>query len=124
MPNGEIEPRQVKRLKEIGQWLGRYGETIYGTRGGPFPPGPWGASTSKQNTVYVHVLQWEKDRLILPAIRSRIIASSALTGGTPHVRQTGENIEISMPPAQRQEIDTIVVLQLDQPAREAFKKEP
>jgi alpha-L-fucosidase len=28
-------PRQVERLKEMGAWLEKNGETIYGTRGGP-----------------------------------------------------------------------------------------
>ena len=36
MPDGRIEPRQVDRLKEMGDWLRKYGESIYGTRGGPF----------------------------------------------------------------------------------------
>ena len=40
MPDGRIEPRQVERLHEIGQWLAKHGESIYGTRGGPFRPGP------------------------------------------------------------------------------------
>ncbi|HVN79022.1 MAG TPA: alpha-L-fucosidase, partial [Terriglobia bacterium] len=44
MPTGEIEPRQVERLNEIGQWISQYGQSIYGTRGGPFKPGAWGAS--------------------------------------------------------------------------------
>ena len=38
MPDGRIEPRQVERLEEMGAWLDRYGEAIYGTRGGPFTP--------------------------------------------------------------------------------------
>jgi alpha-L-fucosidase len=36
MPTGEIAPEQVERLKEMGAWLARNGESIYGTRGGPF----------------------------------------------------------------------------------------
>ena len=36
MPDGRIEPRQVEVLKQIGEWMGKYGQTIYGTRGGPF----------------------------------------------------------------------------------------
>ena len=36
MPDGRIEPRQVERFREIGRWLEKYGESIYGTRGGPF----------------------------------------------------------------------------------------
>jgi alpha-L-fucosidase len=38
MPDGRIEPRQVTRLEEMGDWLRKYGETIYGTRGGPWKP--------------------------------------------------------------------------------------
>ena len=47
MPDGRIEPRQVARLKEMGDWLKKYGDGVYGTRGGPFKPGPWGAATAK-----------------------------------------------------------------------------
>ncbi len=119
MPTGEIEPRQVARLKEVGAWLGQWGESIYGTRGGPFRPGPWGASTYKGNKVYVHILSWPQDTLILPPFEKKILPSSPLTGGSASVRQTDRQIEISVPAAQRQELDTIVVLELDGPASEA-----
>ena len=46
-PDGAIEPRQVARLQEIGTWLNRYGEGIYGTRGGPFKPGDWAHRPAK-----------------------------------------------------------------------------
>jgi len=113
MPNGEIEPRQVERLKEIGRWLDKYGESIYRTRGGPVPPGPWGACTSRQNIVYVHVLKWEADRVTLPPIPNKVVAFSALTGGAAKVTQTEAGIEISVPASDRQDADTIIRLQLD-----------
>jgi len=116
MPTGEIEPRQVERLKEMGQWLAEYGETIYATRGGPFRPGQWGASTCKGNTIFVHVLDWPGDKLRLPGIPARIISSSLLTGGTVEVGQSEQATEVVVAPGDRQEIDTIVVLQLDSPA--------
>ena len=63
MPDGRIEPRQVKRLEEMGEWLKKYGETIYGTRGGPWKPGKSLASTRKGNTIYLHLLDWNgRDR--------------------------------------------------------------
>jgi alpha-L-fucosidase len=118
MPDGRIEPRQVARLKEMGNWLDKYGKSIYATRGGPFKPGNWGASTYKGNTIYVHVLNWQEDTLTLPPIPKNIIASSLLTGGTVTVRQTRQATEISVPKIYRKEIDTIIVLQLDGPANE------
>ena len=116
MPSGEIEPRQVARLKEMGAWLGRYGESIYATRGGPFRPAAWGAATCKGNTIYVHILAWKGEALTLPPLPKKIVASSVLTGGTADVKQTEEAVEISVPKAHRQAIDTIVALQLDGPA--------
>jgi len=118
MPDGLIEPRQVARLKEMGNWLDEYGRSIYATRGGPFKPGNWGASTYKGNTIYVHVLNWNEDTLTLPPIPKNIIASSVMTGGAVTVRQTKQGFEIFVPKAYRRELDTIIVLELEGPANE------
>jgi alpha-L-fucosidase len=118
MPDGRIEPRQVDRLREMGVWLSKYGSSIYGTRGGPFKTGSWGASTNKGETIYIHVFNWDGDTIILPPIPRKIIASTVLTGGTATVKQTKEAIEISIPKAYQQEIDTIIALKLDGPASE------
>jgi len=115
MPDGRIEPRQAERFREIGQWMKQYGESIYGTRGGPF----WGLdclSTRKDNRIYVHVLKWHTERLLLPGIPRKVVSSKLLTGGTATVRQTEEEIEIDVPAQQRQELDTIIALELDGPA--------
>jgi alpha-L-fucosidase len=115
-PDGQIDPPQVQRLKEIGEWLGKYGESIYATRGGPFLPGDYGASTHHDKTIYVHVLKWTGDKLVLPAIPAKIISASAMTGGKSSFTQSEQGIEISLPPADRSEIDTLIALQLDSSA--------
>lgn len=113
MPTGEIEPRQVARLKEMGAWLKKYGGTVYGTRGGPYHPGEWGASTRKGNVIYLHILSWSGDIFSLPPIPEKILSAKALTGGKATVNQTGRDIEISVPPGQRDAIDTIVALTVE-----------
>jgi len=118
MPTGEIEPRQVQRLNEMGAWLKNYGESIYATRGGPFKPGKWGVSTHQGNTIYLHVFNWPAEGVALPVINKRITSSKALTGGTVEIKQTGEGISLLIPPADRQEIDTLIELKLDGPASE------
>ncbi len=116
MPTGEIEPRQVERLKEMGTWLAQYGRSIYGTRGGPFKPVRHLVSTRKDNTIYLHILAWPEEVLSLPALPARIIRSSVLTGGAARIKQTDAGIEISVPRSDRREIDTVVALELDRPA--------
>ncbi|MCP4644295.1 MAG: alpha-L-fucosidase, partial [bacterium] len=81
MPDGRIEPRQVERLHEMGEWLRANGESIYGTRGGPYLPGEWGCSTHKGNTVYVHVFKWDSDRLQLPPLEETVQSATLLSGG-------------------------------------------
>jgi len=118
MADGQIEARQVERLKEMGAWLAKYGESIYATRGGPFKPAKHVASTRKDNKVFVHILAWPEETLKLPALPAKIVKSCALTGGQAVVKQTVDGIEIVVPKSGRQEIDTIVVLELDKPAIE------
>lgn len=118
MPDGRIEPRQAERFRQIGAWLAKYGQSIYATRGGPFRSATWGVTTHQGDTVYVHVLKWPGDRVTLPPIDKKVLASSAMTGGTANVKQTSDGIEISVPAEHRQELDTIVVLKLDGPASE------
>ena len=117
MPNGQIEPRQAARFREIGAWLRQYGESIYATRGGPF----WGlhsATTRKGNAIYLHVLKWYGDKVLLPPIPKKIVAHSVLTGGAATVRQAPDQVEICVPREDRRALDTIVALRLDGPADE------
>jgi alpha-L-fucosidase len=123
MPDGRIEPRQVNRLEEMGAWLGKYGETIYGTRGGPWKPTKSHASTRKGSTIYVHLLGWNGKTVTLPNIPRKIVRSSALTGGTARVQQAAGSISIATDPprvgpqetgqATPPQIDSIVKLELD-----------
>ena len=73
MPDGRIEPRQVARLEEMGEWMKKYGDGVYGTRGGPFKPGTWGAATCKGDRIFLYVMKWPADGpLKLPADRARM----------------------------------------------------
>jgi len=116
MPDGRIEPRQVEVLKGVGAWLDRNGESIYGTRGGPFKPGRYGASTRRGNRIYLHVFAWESPLLKLPAIPLKVVGSRILGGSLVAIRQTEAGLDISVPEGDRHPVDTIVVLDLDGPA--------
>jgi alpha-L-fucosidase len=114
MPNGRIQPEFVERLKEMGQWMAANGESIYGTRGGPITPRPWGVTTRKGNAVYVHVLDWADPVLTLPALPGRVKAARFLKDGRPAiVQQAATGLTVQLPEAARDPLDTVVVLELD-----------
>jgi alpha-L-fucosidase len=114
MPDGQIEPRQVERLKEMGAWLEKYGDGVYGTRGGPFKPGKWGASTCKEDKVYLYVMNWRSDgKLMFPAIAQKIMSGRTLDGGQVSVKQGESSIEICLSSSDRDEIATAIELTVD-----------
>ncbi|RJP23106.1 MAG: hypothetical protein C4527_20790 [Candidatus Omnitrophota bacterium] len=114
MPNGEIEPRQVERLKEMGRWLQQYGESVYGTRGGPFKPDAWGASAFKENIIYLHIFEWEEGETIhFPPIDKKIISHNVLTGGQAKVEQSEQGVRVTLPASDQAEFDTIIALKLN-----------
>ena len=65
-PDGCLPAVAVERLREMGEWMKVYGNTIYGTRGGRVSPHPWGVTTEKQGRMYVHVLSLDDKALFLP----------------------------------------------------------
>ena len=116
MPDGRIEPRQVARLADMGAWLARNAVAIYGTRGGPFMPGAWGASTRRGSRVYIHAFTWNGDTLRLPALSARVVSARRLSGGPVEMAQDASGITLRVPPAQQDPVDTLIVLDIDRPA--------
>lgn len=82
-PNGELPATSVERLKEMGEWMKTYGETIYGTRGGLVAPHDWGVTTQKGNTLYVHILNLPDKGLYLPITGRKIRKAVLFKDGTP-----------------------------------------
>jgi len=113
MPNGEIQEEFVTRLHAVGEWVSRYGESIYGTRGGPVPPGDWGVTTQRPGTVYVHVLNWSAPLLALPPIPGSITnAHTLLNNASVLFTQSANGVVLTLPPAAKDELDRVIVLSL------------
>lgn len=113
MPNGEIQQEFVTRLHAVGEWLSKYGDSIYGTRGGPIASGDWGATTQKNNKVYVHVLNWAAPLLALPPFATKISGAHSLLDGSPvEFTQNPDGVVLKVPPLNNDETDRVVVLTL------------
>jgi alpha-L-fucosidase len=130
-PDGRFEESHAARMREMGAFLRKYGESIYGARGGPFvapdekmrkddeesfqmPQGRWwGGSTRRQNLIYLHILRWPAETVALTAIPRRVVRHSVLTGGSASVHQSNSGIEVTVAAAHRAAVDTIIKLELD-----------
>ncbi|MCW2260191.1 MULTISPECIES: alpha-L-fucosidase [Sphingobacterium] len=118
MLDGRIEARQINRLKEMGDWLNTYGESIYGTKGGPFIPNNTYASTRKGNILYVHVFNRKEDVLTLPALKgvkvkkAHILNGDAITFSQSATGSIALNLPARLPNAD----NTVIVLELNKNA--------
>ena len=71
-PDGRIQQECITRLHEMGEWMRKYGHTIYGTKMGWVKPQTWGAVTNNGKTYYIHVLDDKAESIVLniPNIKS------------------------------------------------------
>lgn len=114
MPNGKVQPEFRDTLAGVGNWLQKYGASIYGTRGNIIAPQPWGVVTRKEGKIYVHVLKATgEDFIFIPGLSIPIQAAS--TFGTQQnllFKQLKEGVFVF--PAKRltSEIDNIIELKI------------
>jgi alpha-L-fucosidase len=115
MPDGHIEPRQVEVLKQVGAWLEVNGESIYGTRGGPWKPTKEIASTRKGNSVYVQVVKSKSGAIELPSL-PRKIKSAAILGGGKIKTEVADGKWRFYLPAKRSALTMVIKVKLDDSA--------
>jgi alpha-L-fucosidase len=112
-PDGTIQPEFVERLQEIGKWMAQYGESIYGTRGGPITPKEWGASTQKGNRIYVHLLDAKPGTLLCleNPVGMKVAGANLMKDGTEVKLTQGHHIILHVPETL-DPINTVVVMDL------------
>jgi alpha-L-fucosidase len=76
-------------------------------------PRPWGVTTQKPGTIYVHVLDWSDELLALPKLAHVRSATVLGSGQKVEVRQVDGGTLLRLPPG-RDAIDTVVVLAADE----------
>ncbi len=93
-PNGQLPAAALDRLREIGEWTSRYGETIYGTVAGDIPVQEWGVTTRKGNRLFVHIFDHQEKSLTLP-LQSKVKKAFVYdTKQTLKTKRTEEGVTI------------------------------
>ena len=113
--DGSIEPLQVERLQEIGDWMKKYGFSIYGTRGGPFKPTDWGVSTRKANMAYLHVLQWNGNstKIEIPDLGIDLKSCKLSDGGNLRLKKEKSGYSIELDILEIRPLHTIIELEYE-----------
>ena len=75
-PNGELPAVALARLKEIGQWMRAYGNSIYATRRTALGEQSWGTTTERKDTLFLHILDREAKSVEIPMERRPLSVES------------------------------------------------
>jgi alpha-L-fucosidase len=78
--NGSVPAKIKNRLFKIGEWLDKYGDSIYETEAGP-GGGAAGFCTQKGKTIYLHTLWWPGTKVALPRIKEPVKSAKILSTG-------------------------------------------
>ena len=96
-PDGSLPAAALNRLEEIGKWMSKNGETIYGTTGGEVAVGDQVVSTRKGNKCYLHVLSNELKQLQFSYQHKIKRVTSFATKEKLRFKQSGKGVVITLP---------------------------
>ena len=113
---GRVPQESVDTLTGVGKWVRANGESIYGTTASPFPEIPWGYSTVKGGTLYLHVFEWPKDGLLqLKGLRNEVIKVATLADPEQALsfKQEAGFVEIKVPAKPPDPINSVLVMEIE-----------
>lgn len=114
-PDGTFAEGEAKVARAMGEWLGKYGAAVYGTRGGPYHNGTWGGSCHKNDKLYLHVYQWPVGNLAFDPLPRKVLAARTLTGAPATFSQSDKELVVGVATKDRDAPVTVIELTLDRP---------
>ena len=109
-PNGELPAAAVERMQAMGEWLAKYGETIYATEAGDIRQQEWGCTTRKGDKLFVHIFEHAGGELLLPLEREVVSAHRFDDGASVGFEPTAEGVKLHIGEIKGS-IDHIIVLE-------------
>ena len=118
MADGTIPAPPVATLEQVGAWMRKNGESIYGTSACPLEEFPWGRCTVKGEKIYLHVFSWPGDAVLrIGGLNNPVRAAYPLLEPSlklPFRREHGV-LSVSLPRQSLDDKDTVVVLEISGP---------
>lgn len=114
-PDGTFTDGEAAVARAMGAWLKKYGEAVYGTRGGPYENGNWGGSCHKDNKLFLHVYKWAEDALEFLPLPRKVLAARTLDDKPVAFTQDAEQLTVNVSEGDRDTPVTVIELTLDGP---------
>lgn len=109
--NGKIPETVLAELKKLGAWLEKYGDSIYGTRGGPIDPVDYVyGCTQKEGKIFIHILDFEKFKEETIAGIPKVKSVETIDGRKVNFVQNENGLKISLADDMKMDVDTVLVL--------------
>jgi alpha-L-fucosidase len=115
---GTIPSGSVSVLEEIGGWMSRNGDSIYGTTASPLDATPtWGRVTQKGHRLFLHVFNWPADgSLAVDGLKTSIKRAYLLSDYRKKplkLEQHGTTVSLTLPTTCPDDDDTVIVAETD-----------
>ena len=113
MSDGTIPAPSIAVLEQVGAWMKKNGEAIYGTSACPVGQFPWGRCTVKGEHVYLHVFQRPADGVLrVGGLRNEVKSASllAVPGQELAVAREQGVTNVRLPAREWDSAATVVVL--------------
>lgn len=98
---GELDPRSLPVLEQMGEWMRLHGRSIYGCGASEFTPPPDCRYTQRGDRLYLHMLTWPYRHVHLPGLAGRVEYAQLLNDGSEigmriiDAKQQAQNIKMS-----------------------------
>jgi alpha-L-fucosidase len=112
---GVIPEGSQKVLQEIGRWMNKNSESIYGTTDNVFGPLPWGTCTVKPGVLYLHVFDWPQDgKLLVPGLKNKVNKACFLIDKQKPLEtsRVGDNVIVEVGGNAPDKNDPVVLLEI------------
>lgn len=86
-PDGRLPQAALDRLADIGTWMDTYGPTIRPTTAADFAEQPWGVTTQRGDSLFIHILNPEATEIDVPVNHKKIRSA--------RVYATGEKVKFT-----------------------------
>ncbi|MDD4872373.1 MAG: alpha-L-fucosidase [Kiritimatiellae bacterium] len=115
MGDGSIPEPTLEVFDQVGAWMNKNSESIYGASAGPFPEISWGRCTVKGEILYLHVFDWPEDRTLkLSGLKNAVAEVYPLLDRSSRLpfKKDGDTLSIQLPAGPSHPADTVIVVKI------------